>query len=90
MVCDIVIVSATYNFRLVRTYYIHNCCDNAHVFCSFPDEDFVFKYAPWALNKNETLAATVSNMHSMHILYILLMFTHANHTIHVKILCLCF
>ena len=29
--------------------------------CSFPDEDLVFKYAPWALNKNEALAATVSD-----------------------------
>ena len=29
--------------------------------CSYPDEDLVFKYAPWALNKNESLAATVSD-----------------------------
>ena len=30
--------------------------------CSFSDEDLVFKYAPWALKKNEALAAMVSDM----------------------------
>ena len=33
------------------------------VFCSFPDEELVFKYAVWALNKNESLAATVSDVY---------------------------
>ena len=45
---------------------------------SFPDEDLVFKYAPWALNKNEALAAAVSyimytrNLYTWIIFYLLI------------------
>ena len=49
-------------FHQSFTYYciFTDILNEACVFCSFPDEELVFKYAPWALNKSEVFAATVS------------------------------
>ena len=51
------------------TYYsiLTDILNKACVFCSFPDEELVFKYAPWALNKNEAFAATVSEKYKLYV-----------------------